>query len=186
MESDKHNSEEYQQNQNYSANNDDQYSEYSEEEDLDQMEEIIENEDDMEIEDEDDHEGYNSDADTFNTSSHPIYLNYLESQYVFHNDAILSLALNPVDKNEFITGGMDDQIAIWSMKDESATFTQKFKESINNVAFSYDGSLVAFSILDNQIKVFKRQENNQFVEKATFTGFDDEISVKLLVFSFSS
>ena len=165
---------------NKNVNNEeyDDNSEYSEEEDLDQMEEIPDNDDAMELEDEDNNGTYNSDADTFNTSGHPLpQLKYLESQFFYHNDAVLSLALNPADKNEFVTGGMDDQIAIWSIKDESPIYSNKFNESVDNVTVSYDGGLVACSVLDNNVKVFKRQQNNEFVEKATFTGFDDEISV---------
>ena len=164
--------------QNYSHHELSDDSGYSDSENLDQMEEVDLGEDGMEMEEEENPDVYNSDADTFNTSSHPpVHLNHLETQYMFHHDAVLCLALNPVNRGEFVSGGMDDQIALWNINDETPVYSNKFSETVNNVAISYDGSLIACSVLDNKIKVFQRDENNQMIEKSTFTGFDDEISV---------
>lgn len=151
---------------------------YLEDENFDQMEEVPDNDDMMEIDEDDEHEPFNSDADTFNTSSHqPLHLNHLEFQYLFHGDAVLSIATNPLNKNEFVSGSMDDQIAVWNIEEEAPLFATKFNESVNNVAVSFDGSHIACSILDNQIKVLSKTEDGKFEDKLTLTGFDDEISV---------
>lgn len=107
-------------------------------------------------------------------------LSYNEVQYKHHTKGVLSITLNPVNSSEFVTGGMDDQLAFWDINQETPKCSFKLSESGNNVAVSFDGNLVGCSVMNNQIKVYSKQDNT-FTEKYSFTGFDDELSVSLKV-----
>lgn len=134
-----------------------------------EFEEVLEN---------DVHLNLDSDADTFNNSTNnPIQLEHIDRQFIHHGHAVLALAVNPAKRSEFASGGMDDQIALWSTSQETPETKLTYNETINNLSFSFDGSLLAASILDNTIKVLKKTELSTFEEIFDFNLFTEEVSV---------
>ena len=140
----------------------------------------------MEIERAEENDIYDSDADTFNNSTNvPVNLEYIERQYIHHSHSVLTLAVNRQNKAEFATGGMDDQLVVWDIDDCGPTQGIKYKESVNNIAFSFDGKYLAASVMNNKIHVLQKNDDT-YEPKHEFELFEEEINVSLKVLGFPS
>jgi len=82
---------------------------------------------------------------------------------VEHKDAVLSVAISPVDKQTFITGGQDDVAVLWALEEVmfggGLKAVERFRltghtDSVNVVCFSNDGVYVATGSYDATIKIW--------------------------------
>lgn len=85
----------------------------------------------------------------------------------------MSLSINPKDKNEILSGGLDDQINIINTEKGKNLFQMQFKETISDVSYNFDGSLFACLCLNNKIYCYDRKTLKQ---KFVFDEFDSEIN----------
>lgn len=150
------------------------------EEDFDIQEEnqIIEEEEDSDVEK---NENYKSDMDTFNSGvfNKEEIPEYITDTFNFHKDSICSVKCNKIYPNIIASGGTDDSLYITDMKENKTILTEKFKDSISLLDFSYDGTLLASYCIDDCITIYKKSENGENFKKAhTLETPKDEITVK--------
>mmetsp|Transcript_6947 Transcript_6947/g.17634 ORF Transcript_6947/g.17634 Transcript_6947/m.17634 type:complete len:416 (+) Transcript_6947:151-1398(+) len=78
-----------------------------------------------------------------------------------HEAPVYSVALGKTEKNSSIvlTGGGDDKVILWDMKDESGCkIFDEFEESVNAVSFSSDGAYFAAGSLDGVVRVYDTEK----------------------------
>merc|ERR1711976_275442 len=80
-----------------------------------------------------------------------------------HEDAIMSLAIDPRNNRQFITGGLDDRALLWDLNKEGNEniFSLGMKETVSLVAYNFDGSMVALGCLDETIRLFNTTTGSQ-------------------------
>ena len=152
------------------------------EEDFDEENEKIQEEDenqDVIIE----NDNYKSDMDTFNSGykedeEEIIIPEYITNTYNYHKDSVVTVKCNRVYSNIMASGGTDDFLYVTNLKDNKEIYSEKFKESVSLLDFSYDGSLLASYCIDGLISVYKNDKDKEIFTKC----FDletpyDEITV---------
>lgn len=71
-----------------------------------------------------------------------------------HTSETLAIAASPVNRNQIITGGMDDVGLIWDLAfQRSVAKVDGGKDSVSTVAFSHDGMLAAFGSENGVISI---------------------------------
>ena len=142
-----------------------------------ELKEINEDEED-ENNDEDDEEA-NSDMDTFNHS----YKNFERPSYVVniyekHEAEVVSLSTDPSNRRNFVSGGMDDKMILWSLDSEEPQQVIAFTETVAFVSYGFDGNYLAVACLDNTISVLEKEQDGSFKLKHKLADSFDEITVK--------
>ncbi len=72
-----------------------------------------------------------------------------------HTDSIFAAAINPRDANIVVTGGADDRAFLWDLRNgDRIAELAGHTDSVADVAFNFDGSLVATSGLDGKVRLW--------------------------------
>ena len=119
-----------------------------------------------------------NDLDTLNDS----YKNWekppcIVQVYESHEAEVVSLSTNPANKNEFVSGGMDDKVYLWNVDKDKPNQSISFDETVTFVSFGFDGKLLASACLDNKISIFERDNDNCFNKKYEFSEDLEEVTV---------
>lgn len=96
--------------------------------------------------------------------------------FAHHLEEVVALSVNPLNDNELVTGGMDDQLVFWDVASREPTKTLKFQETVAFVDFGFDGKIVAAGTLDDKIRIFERS-GSDWTQKFELTSTSDELTV---------
>jgi len=68
----------------------------------------------------------------------------------------MSIALDPRNNKQFITGGLDDKAILWDLNKAGSenVFSLDMKETVSLVNYNCDGTMVALGCLDETIRLF--------------------------------
>lgn len=121
-------------------------------------------------------ESTNTDADLQSELIKAPKLPHISSIFTDHTAEIVSLAINPVNSLEFMSGGMDDQLVIWNHTTASKAQSFKFSETVAFVEYGFDGKMAAAATLDDKIRVFEKGDVN-WSQKFEMQCTSEEISV---------
>jgi len=79
-----------------------------------------------------------------------------------HSAAVLALDFHPVDKDLFITGGMDRVVCVWSLKcsERPLASFQNHSKYVVRVKWSSSGKYFATASYDRSVCVYRQQEND--------------------------
>lgn len=70
-------------------------------------------------------------------------------------DSVYAVAINPENHDQVTSGGGDDRAFIWSIKTGEPLFELKgHTDSVSQVAYNFDGKLVATAGLDGVAKIW--------------------------------
>ena len=120
----------------------------------------------------------NSDLDTFNMSTSVLEKPpHLTFSFSGHSQGVMSLAKNPLEPTQFISGGLDDLLAIHSLSSPAPLQTLNFPETVSLVDFSFDGKLIAAGCMDSEIRIFEKESSGNFKQKLNLQGPTDELTV---------
>lgn len=78
------------------------------------------------------------------------------AKFTEHTNCIYSIDVNPSNSKMFVTGGGDDKAFIWKYEEkvEKLYELSGHKETVSNVSFNFDGSLVATSDESGIVKIW--------------------------------
>ncbi len=69
-----------------------------------------------------------------------------------HTDSVFAVSINPRDANIVATGGADDRAFLWDLRNgDRIAELAGHDDSVADVAFNFDGSLLATSGLDGKV-----------------------------------
>lgn len=117
--------------------------------------------------------GYQSDMDTLDHDQF-ILPEHIIDVLAFNKDEVLSIRKSPLDKNRILVGSMDDTLTLIDTLESQQIFQNKYSETVSQVEWSFDGSLMICSLMDNQILILDQNAPN--APKFTLKDFDDEIT----------
>lgn len=113
-----------------------------------------------------------------------------------HLGGVLSVAFNPVDHNQFASGGEDGSIKLWTMTGDLQKTLEGHRDAVTRVDYSANGKMLASSSRDNTIKLWRVHQGTMIsslnrhkrqVAKVIFNpldattlasaGFDDQVLI---------
>lgn len=78
-----------------------------------------------------------------------------EHIFLEHEESVFSLSIHPKNENLLLSGACDDRAILWDVKEKkSIKVFQDHKDTVVEVAFSYDGKYFATASLDGTINVY--------------------------------
>lgn len=113
--------------------------------------------------------------DTMQEESYDEVPEFIVEAFLYHKDAIQSVKVNPQNKKEILTGGLDNVFNVINTVKGKNIYTKTFEETIAMVDITKDGSKLIAACLDNMIYVYNKKDD-QFEEFITLEGPDEEIT----------
>jgi WD40 repeat protein len=101
-------------------------------------------------------------------------------QFDGHSESIYSIDINPKIKNMLVTGGGDDKALLWTFEEDKFKILHEFKghkETVSNVAFSVDGTLIATGDEEGVVNIWTTEDGKL---KHTLEGPTEAITVILI------
>eukprot|EP00049_Salpingoeca_infusionum_P012038 m.213571 g.213571 ORF g.213571 m.213571 type:complete len:2376 (-) comp15086_c0_seq1:317-7444(-) len=98
-----------------------------------------------------------------------------------HSDSVLTVATHPTDSSLFLSGGADDKLILWRMRDGSAPkdiYTHKFTETVRCTSFHPSNTTFAAGTNENTVAIFDAAKCEQAPETGpliTLSGHDGNL-----------
>ena len=93
------------------------------------------------------------------------------SCYLGHTDAVMTVAVHPVEKTLLASGGIDDRLFFFDTEEEKPLGELTFEETVNQVEFSADGQFLGVCILGGLFLVFE-------MVKSEFSPFENSLQIQ--------
>jgi len=113
-----------------------------------------------EIFDEEEHKHGEDEEDDETKEKHP---DMSKAKYKYHMDSVYKLAISPIDPNFMVSGGGDDIAVIWNLEDpvNPVNVLEGHKDTVDNVAFNFDGKLIATGSMDSTVIIWEAATGKQ-------------------------
>lgn len=101
---------------------------------------------------------------------------FIVEAFSYHKDSIQAVKVNRNNKNEILTGGLDNIFNLIRIDSGNNIFSKTYDETVAFVDWSNDGSKIVAGCLNNKIYVYENNEEEKFAELYVLEGFDEEIT----------